>query len=136
MLADKGIVITPARYVFGTGSSPSSGPDAFDASGLRYFWVSCDQRQVQCRRSGGNQAIAALGNLVETLGDTNDLCRQWRFVVFAAGEGKARPLLKRKAQRHMTLAAGFSQLNESEGRDVDRAFVIISLLEESFGSLA
>src|SRR5579884_1571334 len=30
-----------------------SGPDAFNSSGLRYFRVSRDQRQVQRRRSGG-----------------------------------------------------------------------------------
>jgi hypothetical protein len=57
-------------------------------------------------------------------------------VVFAAREGQARPLLKRKAQGHMAPATGFSQLDESERWDVDGAFVIVSLLEESFGALA
>jgi hypothetical protein len=67
-----------------------------------------------------------LGNFVEPLGDTDNLGRQWRFVILATDEGKTRSLLKRKAQRHMTLAAGFSQLNESEGRDVDRSTITSS----------
>ena len=88
-----------------------------------------NERKVKCDGGCRDQAITAFRNRVETLGNVDDFGGQFRFVVLATGKRQPRPFFKCQRQRDAFPVAGFAELHQNDGGDINRTPPDVSVFE-------